>query len=306
MSIRNLKLESIENIIKVLSDVTLYKKWYIRENYEKYNMYFDDNLSFLSKLGLVREVGDELFLSKNAISNKDDFRQYIIVNILSDRLKYCEFWDFIDKFKFDNGSILLHPKTSDMIKYVSVREFLFDLGLIYFDNLNYYINEKYYSYINKKEVLSPQELKTIINRKEFIGINAEKAIIIYENFMLSTYKEFKNSVKIDHISNSDVNAGYDIISFDKEYANMGIYKKIYIEVKAISLIDYKFFWTRNEIQISQLIGDQYYLYLLPVISKTDFDIEKLQIIKNPYKNVFENNFYKKSEEVYCIERCDEQ
>ena len=62
----------------------------------------------------------------------------------------------------------------------------------------------------------------------------------------------------------------------------------YIEVKAISLIDRKFFWSRNEIEIARRLKNDYFLYLVPVEKNGALDGNLIQEIKNPYTNVFLN------------------
>jgi len=75
-----------------------------------------------------------------------------------------------------------------------------------------------------------------------------------------------------------------------------IQKELIIEVKAVSVEDYKFFWSRNEIEVAKIFGEKYFLYLLPVISKNTFEMEKLKIIRNPFKNVYTNQLEWQKEE----------
>jgi hypothetical protein len=84
-----------------------------------------------------------------------------------------------------------------------------------------------------------------------------------------------------------VNAGYDIKSFEISSQETN-YIPRYIEVKAVSIIDYQFYWSRNEFEKSEILRQNYYLYLLPVKDKNNFDIENLKIINDPYKNILNN------------------
>ena len=61
-----------------------------------------------------------------------------------------------------------------------------------------------------------------------------------------------------------------------------------IEVKAVSPWNYRFNWTKNEIEVSKLHQQTYYLYLVPVLGKHIFDFEELRVIRNPYSNVYKN------------------
>ena len=62
-------------------------------------------------------------------------------------------------------------------------------------------------------------------------------------------------------------AGYDIKSFDLQAAQNGDKISIFIEVKAVSQLNYKFYWTRNEIEKASLYSKNYYLYLFPINDK---------------------------------------
>jgi hypothetical protein len=90
--------------------------------------------------------------------------------------------------------------------------------------------------------------------------------------------------RIKHVAAENVGAGYDVLSFT-ESANAAGHSDRFIEVKAVSQIDFKFYWSRNEIEAAQIYGQNYFLYLVPV-SKGGFDFHKLKIIQNPFKRVF--------------------
>jgi hypothetical protein len=98
----------------------------------------------------------------------------------------------------------------------------------------------------------------------------------------------------------DVRAGFDIKSWEIP-THEGEANERCIEVKAVSKEDFKFMWTSNEKEVASRLGDNYYLYLLPVIRDGEYDIDQLEIIQNPYKNVFLNEgVWTKSENVYTI------
>ena len=93
--------------------------------------------------------------------------------------------------------------------------------------------------------------------------------------------------KIVHISLEDTSAGYDIKSFTIEDDNS--VNERFIEVKAISTIEKKFFMSRNEVNKSKLYRQHYYLYLLPVLDKYKFDLKNLLIIQDPSSVIFSTN-----------------
>ena len=134
---------------------------------------------------------------------------------------------------------------------------------------------------NNKTINITQVKSTIgrnkIQKKNLISlglkkIDCSKSIIINK----STKGLIK---KINHISLKNVAAGYDIESFEIPKKKKIV--KRYIEVKAVPSENFHFFWSRQEMEHSKLYKNNYYLYLLPVVGKNTFDIEKLEIIRNP-------------------------
>jgi hypothetical protein len=80
-------------------------------------------------------------------------------------------------------------------------------------------------------------------------------------------------------------------------ANRGGFFDRLIEVKAVSPIDFKFYWSRNEIETARVHGPNYFLYLVPVF-KNGFDMQKLKIIQNPFKRVYlDNKLWLRQEEL---------
>ena len=70
----------------------------------------------------------------------------------------------------------------------------------------------------------------------------------------------------------------------------GEWQPKYIEVKAVSESDLRFYWSKNEINKAKQFGRNYYLYLLPVKNKPEslLDISALRQIRDPYHAVFQN------------------
>lgn len=89
--------------------------------------------------------------------------------------------------------------------------------------------------------------------------------------------------KVRRISEIDVAAGYDIVSFD---SNQSLEPDRFIEVKAVS--NAGFYWSRNEYEIAKLKGDTYYLYLVD-LNRIDEQDYSPQMIQNPAVNVMDTD-----------------
>ena len=87
------------------------------------------------------------------------------------------------------------------------------------------------------------------------GEKAELCALQYEKNRIKNYSLVE---RIRIISDIDVCAGYDIVSFDSDESDD--YDR-FIEVKAVSNST-AFFWSINELNTAKLKGKQYYLYLI--------------------------------------------
>src|SRR3989339_352104 len=172
------------------------------------------------------------------------------------------------------------------------------------------IRRKYLDYaLSFDETLSLlEELKIIKNESGKLSLK-----LPFSNFL--SIEEFKkilisaifsaNEDISDQLRNflENVLAGYDIKSFENYFDNNSMRIRRYIEVKAVSLNDFKFYWSKNEMLVAKVYGERYYLYLLPVKSNNVFDFNKLMIVKNPFKNIYLNEFeWKKVEENISISK----
>lgn len=109
-------------------------------------------------------------------------------------------------------------------------------------------------------------LKKIKNQKK-IGLAGEKSILEYEKKLLQEADREDLISKIRHVSELDGDGlGYDILSFTPDG------KPKYIEVKTtIKGIDEPFIITHNEVEVSKLHSNNYYLYRV-----YSFDAKKRQ------------------------------
>ena len=127
---------------------------------------------------------------------------------------------------------------------------------------------------------------------------AELEVLDYEKVRLSTRPDLVE--KLFHVSLENTRAGYDIESYEISSTEADPKLRL-IEVKAVPIPKYRFFWSRNEIDEAKKLKEQYYLYLLPHIGNKVFDTDNLDIIPNAYSNVFDmRETWAKREESYSF------
>jgi len=128
--------------------------------------------------------------------------------------------------------------------------------------------------------ISLEELKKQQDIQGQLGKDAEEFILGYEKNRL---KGHINAGNIRNISTDNVNAGYDIQSY-KDIHSIIINR--FIEVKSFSDNE-GFYWSKNEIDISKIKEDQYYLYLVGRDKMGKKGYEPI-VIQNPYRNILLN------------------
>lgn len=146
----------------------------------------------------------------------------------------------------------------------------------------FYISSSYDALVaryckEQRKQLSLDKLKRQLRLNELAGEKAELFVLEYEKKRLGV----PLSGKVRRISEIDVEAGYDIVSFESLQSQE---PDRFIEVKAVS--DAGFYWSKNEYEIARLKSDKYYLYLVELTRISQKDYSPL-IIQNPAVNVMD-------------------
>jgi len=301
----------IRAFLQIISKSSSYDKEFIKSLFLKESPNYQNTMDFLSEAGIITFDNDKMLLN-SSISNQinkimiddDSLKNKLLEIIINNKKLFSQFIkEYLDNFTLIESLYTYKPSTEDKIKYSGIRNLLMELELIEFNNVSdtYYISEKYNHLLNdiiENRILSPEELTIILEKQKLLGTAAELAIIEYEKRRLSNYPELVK--KIQHIALKDARAGYDILSFNLRDNSDEVIER-YIEVKAVSGTNYKFYLTDNEIRKSIIYHEQYYLYLLPIICKNKFDIESVEIIYNPFEKIINNQeAWHKEVEKYII------
>jgi hypothetical protein len=300
----NIKLSQLYALCHLLATSKIKDFTNIKSKYSRSALAFDATLTLLQDLKLLKQNSGELSLAQSFerhTDSIDNFRLKILPvlfstnNYISEHLR-----EFLTNFRMHSDSISFRATDIEKIKFSDTRNLLIELEFISVgpDSSTYYINSPYVNiFIEQfaKKQFDPAALKLKQRENEILGLNAEKAVVDYEKKRLTNI-EFELS-EIELISEKNTAAGFDIISFENflDHNSKRIHR--YIEVKAVSDQDYRFYMSKSEIEIAKVFGDKYFLYLLPVTSNGNFDFAKLLTINDPYNNIYLNrNKWKKQEE----------
>ncbi|WP_371069452.1 DUF3883 domain-containing protein [Sediminibacillus sp. JSM 1682029] len=203
-------------------------------------------------------------------------------------LVFSEFFD-VEKVYFDSVIGKYALKNSGIsFKLSGIRNLLINLGVIGFDYRNENIllfDSNYESMLekivsSKRSKLSLEKLKEILEHQNKIGEEAELFVLDYENKRLNSVNSKFYAKKISEV---DVSAGYDIVSFTNPESNK--YDR-FIEVKSYTG-KINFYWSKNELKSACTKEENYYLYLVDRDKIKNKNYQPV-IIRDPYKNVYLN------------------
>ncbi|MBK8707160.1 MAG: hypothetical protein IPN30_01500 [Flavobacteriales bacterium] len=72
-------------------------------------------------------------------------------------------------------------------------------------------------------------------------------------------------------------------------------------MKAVSVKDSRFHWTKKEMEGAGRLGSQDYLYLVTVTGKDKFDMQAIEVIQDPYQHFFHRpNSWQREVELYSF------
>lgn len=290
-----IKLQQLHTLCNTLADAEVRDVSNIKRKYLERALSFDETLSLLEDLKIVRKNSDELIPSKtfsHTHDSIDEFKMKFLPALFSANGDVSnELRKFLLNFQTENDKTFFKTSELQKIKFSDTRNLLLELEFISIDedNSTYFVNPDFASLFLKQFVrrkLSPEALKRKQSENESIGLIAEEVIIEYEVKRLAALSVLPS--EIEHTSKVNVLAGYDIKSFEDYLDSKSKLIERFIEVKAVSVDDYKFYWSKNEMEIAKVFGEKYYLYILPVGLSNTFELDKMIIKRNPFKNIYSN------------------
>jgi hypothetical protein len=280
--------QNIRELLRVVLQSKLSSSQNIARRYREQATRFEKTLAFLQQVGILKEGANRISVSGDfekvaASADEKSVQLHLLAHILRSHTGFRkEICDYLQRFEVSAGELLYRPDSHTRTRRSSVRNFLMELGIVeYSTELDQYrLSPDYLGlYIGIRERrrrLSPSVLQANIANRETIGWAAEEVVLSYERDRVG--RTFAHL--IDHVSVRNVAAGYDIRSLT--LLDRGLTIPRYVEVKAVPDKTLTFYWTANEIEMASLLGQRYYLYLLPVTRQGQFCLECLRVIENAY------------------------
>jgi hypothetical protein len=157
------------------------------------------------------------------------------------------------------------------------------LGILQEENFLIQVQKRYsqlvYELIADSKAISEQQLEQLLMENRKLGAQAENVVVEFERQRLLKLGKTIQAELVKRISTINAAAGYDIESFDGTTDD--VFPNRFIEVKATTGDDIRFYWTINEREVAKKKKDKYWIYVL-ISFREDRPTESLPItIQDP-------------------------
>lgn len=245
---------------------------------------FEPVLNFCRRLGIVRASDDTLGVGVEIPSaTADGFSEYVLHRLLRARNRYrSEVYRFLRRFKIEDGEVLYASPVPRRSRERACRNFLMEMKLVLYnaDRGEHVLSSQHvWVYAAARDSAGktpPAALELALQARSELGHAAEVAVMKFEKKRVGP----DLAEEVRHIALTNVAAGYDIRSVTPGAGPRGMPR--FVEVKAVSGGSFNFYWSRNEVDVAEVLGEHYYLYLLPVDLRGDFDFSALKIVADPH------------------------
>lgn len=244
----------------------------------------DGAVAFLQYLGYVER--DEVYvITTEKFSNLPDNRDAIINTFIKDCIE-----TLVEEGIFDSDATSFDPEKGHLsikrsafpLAYAAIRNFMTVAGALEKEtNGEICVSEDYETDFSsqlriRKDKFTLEQLRQKQEEQNKRGLEAEIFVLKLEREHLP-----QKAYKIKRISDFDVSAGYDIVSFSD--SDSAVYDR-FIEVKCY-LGSPHFYWSENEVDVAKRKGERYILCLVDYTRITEEGYEP-EYISNPYEVIF--------------------
>lgn len=240
-------------------------------------------LYLLDDLQIIQFNGSKLHLTKLGTSLIEGNESERILNIGKIAMQYIIDNNLLNcndiKYAIDEDVIEI-PINAFSLSAAIYRNFLITLNVVSISNNRLIVSRTFndcFEAICSKAIrkITQEDLLKRLENQQAEGEKGELFVVNYENKRL-----ISSGKKAKRISQIDVTAGYDILSYNDE--NSTEYD-CFIEVKAYHGNPH-FYWSDNERNTSMILKDKYYIFLVDIDKISDEYYEPI-IICDPYNNL---------------------
>ena len=271
---------------------------------------FNTVLNFSDELDLIKIENEDIFFMKNGkkllekILKRNSGREQIILNLnlieknllrkifFESKKITQEFLEIINLFWVDETqkkpALIYILKKEDEFNKILIK-FLQEIKIFERQNKKIICVDgliEISKIKNKVSTVSEEEFLEHLEENKRIGKLGEKhAIKEEEERLKNDEKRVDLSLDIKQVSLTNVYIGYDLKSYNNSNSSLTKHDRM-IEVKATKNSIPRFYWSTNEVNKAEELGEKYWIYLWLNVESEERELLK---IPNPYKKFFEIN-----------------
>jgi hypothetical protein len=181
------------------------------------------------------------------------------------------------------------------------------LGILYEKEFIIQVERKYselvYQLTADSKAITEQQLEKILMENRKLGAQAENAVVEFEKQRLLKLGKNAQAALVKRISTMNAAAGYDIESFDGTTDD--IFPNRFIEVKATTGSEIRFYWSSNEKAVAKKKKVNYWIYMM-LDFREDRPQQSLPImIQNPESNIPKHSYLTMEAHIFFIKEISE-
>lgn len=274
------------HLLTLVSVASIRNRAVIAARYAQSASEFTATLQVAANLGWLAEDGEMIEPAHSIVGRiavlPERFRAEALAEALCDGVGQYQrsLARYLLKFDWHDGAFRYFPRAGDRLLHSPERDFLMGLGAVTHDleTGEYELSSQFrFMGVWARNLLGRGSSSDESRRR--LGLGAELEVLSWEQHRLGE----QWADRVIHVSVSRPFASYDIESLT---LGAGQPIKRYVEVKAVPAATFRFHWSAQEVETSEILGDSYFLYLLPVLESGGFDVERLMVIQNPFLSVF--------------------
>lgn len=291
-TLANVRPRDACRLLALVHDAKLRERSFIAARYADSGMHFEETLGFLEELGWIHADSGTVKLASKVpagiIAAQGAHRALLFAEaVLEAAGPYRHlFARYLSQFERSDGELTHRPSVEARLRDASVRDFFMDLGAVTHRlDGDFFVLESPFApcALWARNVLSPGlgQLARHAEDRLTLGYQAELAVVDWERDRL----QHAHDDRVRHVAADNPASCYDIQSIT---ILGGDALPRFIEVKAVSPASFEFHWSRAEIEAAEILGNRYFLHLVPVIGTSAFDLARMEIIQDAYAEVYRN------------------
>lgn len=306
-ALRKVNARQISHFLKTVAGADLKAPAFIEHRYREYAHHYRETLTTLVALGWIEEGPSAILLTSAgahacaASGDDESLRAAVLAALVRSSSPYAPLLSqYIRCFQPEERCLIQRPSLAVRNDQKPLRDLLIDLRVVSYRRLDdvFILAEPGYGlyfWARNQTSLSHASFAAAQRKKQEIGYAAELIALSFEKKRLGPTL----ADRVTHVSSDAPFACFDIQSVT---ANEGELVDRYIEVKAVPQGDMRFYWSKTEVETSRLLGDKYFLYLVPYVVGQGLDAKSVAMLCNPQQSVLEDSLWHIEEDALICSR----